>query len=366
MLPVRLRHPTRDGYFDDSVQITSPAPREEWRRVFDADADAVSTQSAAWLDCLCALRGWVDGSRFYQFPDGTRVVLPLARKKIGPLLLAEESWPAGWGYGGALVAGGRLTVRHAGFLLADLRNRPVARTALTPMPLSAGIWECAAPPEARRVAYETRLLDLRPGFTALWDREFRRQARNSVRKAQRCNLEIRREHGDAGVQTFDLLYRQSADRWARQRGYPRAAARFLDRRRNRTGQLAAVSGVLGDRCVIWSAHRAGEPVAVNVVLQSQRHCLGWLSAMNRELARLTLGTYLIQSLAIEDACRSGMAYFHMGESDPGSRAAHYKTYFGGVVLPYRAVRLERVPVTAAEQALRASATLARRWHRTGD
>jgi hypothetical protein len=83
--------------------------------------------------------------------------------------------------------------------------------------------------------------------------------------------------------------------------------------------------------------------------------------MNRDLARETLATYLLQSLAIEDACAAGARTFHMGESDTGSAVEQYKAYFGATPVDYRAVRLERLPLTAAERRLRGVAAAVTAW-----
>jgi Acetyltransferase (GNAT) domain len=335
--------------------IVSPAPRDIWRRTLAADPNAVATQTPEWLDCLCRARGYVDASRLYELPDGRIMVLPLAAKVLAGVRVAEESWPHGWGYGGAVVAGGEVTAADARLVLTDLARRRVVRSAVVPMPLVGGVWEQAAPRYAQRVPYLTQILNLEGGFDTVWSKRYRRQVRASVRKAERFSLEVRRDHGGNAVDVFAELHRQSVDRWARQRGQPLRVARLLARWRNFAGRVAAASAALGDACVIWSVFRAGEAVAVNVVLQFGQHNMGWLSVTNRELANETGATYLLHSRTIEDACRSGVRQFHLGESDPGSPVEHYKAQFGATPVKYQALRLERLPVTRAERRLRATA-----------
>lgn len=340
------------------VEVVSPAPRAVWRAVLAADPHAVATQSPEWLDCLAAFRGRTDASRLYLLPDGRRLVLPLAARVCAGVRVAEESPPYGWGYGGALVDGGRLTDDDRALVLADLAARPVLRAGLTPVPLAGAGWSAAAPPGTVRSRSVAHVVDLGEGFDRLWSHGFRRQARNSVRKAERCGLDVRREDGTTrdprGVAMFAQLYRQSVDRWAAQRRQPLPLARLLAARRDRPGQLAAAAAALGERCVVWSATRDGEPVAVNVVLQSDGHALGWLSAMDTAVARETLATYLLQSRAIEDAAGAGVRWFHMGESDPGSGSERFKQYFAAAPVEYETLRFERLPFTGAEAALRAA------------
>jgi hypothetical protein len=207
----------------------------------------------------------------------------------------------------------------------------------------------------------TQVLDLAGGFDTVWSTRYRKQVRNIVRKAERSSLDIRREHGGRAIEAFAELYRQSVDRWARLRGQPLPIARLLARRRDRAGQLAAAAAALGERCVIWSAYRAGEPVAVEVTLELGQHSIVWLSASNRDLAGPTGASYLLHSLAIQDACRTGTRYFYMGESNPGSGVEHFKAKFGATPLEYAALRFERLPITGAERRLRAAVEQLSTW-----
>jgi hypothetical protein len=348
--------------------ISTPLTRHVWREVLAADPDAVVTQSPDWMDCLAA-RGYSDASRLYVLRDGRRLVLPLAARRRAGVTLSEESWPYGWGYGGALVEGGGLTVADARLVLDDLRSRPAVLRSVVAMPLRGQAWDEAAGPRVGRVPYTSQVVDLAVGWDALWEKGFKRQARNSVRKAEKFALDVRREDGTTasgpdgrGLAVFRELYAQSVDRWAAQRGQPLPLARRLAARRDRPGQVAAVAAALGGKCVVWSVLRDGEPVAVNVVLQSGAtgdghgsHAIGWMCAMDTTgLARETLATYLLHSLAIQDACEHRIRWFHMGESDAGSGPEHFKRYFGAVPVEYAALRFERLPLSRAEHTARAA------------
>jgi Acetyltransferase (GNAT) domain len=354
--------------------VVSPVPRDVWREVLAADPDAVVTQSPQWADALTT-RGYTDASRLYELADGRRLVLPLAARRRAGVTVSEESWPYGWGYGGAVVEGGDLTAADARIVLDDLRRRPAVLRAVVPMPLRGGVWDEAAAElpggeDIQRVPYTSQVVDLDGGWDHLWEKGFKRQARNSVRKAERFELDVRREDGTAagpdgrGLAVFRELYAQSVDRWAAQNGQPLAVARRLAARRDRPGQVAAAAAALGEQCVVWSVLRDGVPVAANVVLmgasgatggqgESTGHAIGWMCAMDTTgIARETLATYLLHSLAIQDACEHGVRWFHMGESDAGSGPEHFKRYFGAVPVSYAALRFERLPLSRGEQAAR--------------
>ncbi|WP_067499394.1 GNAT family N-acetyltransferase [Actinoplanes sp. TFC3] len=333
--------------------VVTPAPRSVWEGALAADPDAVVTQSPQWLAGLSRARGYTDASRLYEFEDGTRIVVPLAARAWAGVPVAQESWPYGWGYGGALVAAGRMTDRHAGAMLADLARQPVLRTGVVPMPLASGLWEAGAPRGVHRVPYLTQILDLAGGFPAVWSQRYRTEVRRHVRRAGRVTLDVYRDHRH-GLAAFSVLHRLAVDRWARQRGQPLWAARLLARQRNADGELAAAAAALGESCVIWSAYWHGEPVAASVVLHRGRHALGWVSAAHRMLAKETSATYLLSSLAIETACAAGAGYFHLGESDPGSGVEAHKAQFGAEAVRYHALRWERLPLSAGERRLRSA------------
>jgi hypothetical protein len=337
-----------------ATRIVSPAPRDVWQRILAADPNAVATQTPEWVDGLCSARGYVDASRLYELPDGRSLILPLAAKTCSGVRITEESWPYGWGYGGALVAGGHLTVPDVRLMLADLARRPIIRAAVVPMPLTGTVWAAAAPRATHRVRYLTQVVDLDGGFDTVWSKRYKKETRWKVRKAKRSSLEIRRDHGGSALDVFAGLYRQAVDRWAHRSGHPLWVAHLLERRRDHAGRVAAASAALGEACVIWSAHRAGEPVAVAVVLQYGQHSMLWLAAVKRELARETMAGHLLQSMVIEDACKLGARYFHMGESEAGSGLEQYKASFGATPVEYQALRFERLPLTDAERRLRAT------------
>ncbi|WP_100499824.1 GNAT family N-acetyltransferase [Geodermatophilus chilensis] len=342
--------PARIGAGD--VSVTSPAPRAAWRAVLAADPAALPTQSPEWTDWLCRTRGYTDASRLYEFPGGRRLVLPLVARTAAGVPVTEESLPAGYGYGGALVDGGVLSPQEAGAVLADLARRPVLRASLTADPRTAAAWVAAAPPGTTLVPALAHVIDLDGGFDAVWSR-FRAGVRRSVRQAEKRGLVIRTGEDPAAAGIFAELNRRSVDRWAQMRGQPLWLARLVERRRDRAGQLVGALAELGPMAQVWAAELDGEPVAANAVLRCGTQTHGWMNAMDRELARRTRAGTLLQSLAIEDACRLGARWFQLGESDPGSGVAEFKEGFGGVPVEFSGLRIERLPVTAAERRLRA-------------
>jgi hypothetical protein len=199
------------------------------------------------------------------------------------------------------------------------------------------------------------VLDLEGGFDHVWSKRYRQGARRKVRRAEKQPLDVRRVRDGGLVDAFSELNRRSVERWARQRGHPLWAARLVERRRDRVGQLASALPALGATVTGWTAHLHGEPVAAYVALQHGEQAYFWMSAMDQSLAERTDAGALLQSLAIEEACAAVARWFHLGESDPGSGVAALKERFGATPVPWTAVHLERLPVTAAGHGIRALA-----------
>ena len=75
--------------------------------------------------------------------------------------------------------------------------------------------------------------------------------------------------------------------------------------------------------------------------------------MDKDLAGPTRANYLLQRLAIEDACQGRVpAVPHGRERRERQSLAQFKSRFGAVAQPYAEYRLERLPLTHAEQRLR--------------
>jgi hypothetical protein len=74
--------------------------------------------------------------------------------------------------------------------------------------------------------------------------------------------------------------------------------------------------------------------------------------MDKSAARGTGANELLHRLAIEEACKSGQRFYHMGDSTPASALARNKRGFGAKDEGYAGYRFERLPLTAADQFVR--------------
>jgi hypothetical protein len=323
-------------------RVVSPAPRDVWEAVLAESADASIYQTPGWLDCVCAAGGYEDASRLYETAGGRRLVVPMARRRGLPRLLElEASLPARWGYAG-ILAPDALLPSDVEAVVGDLRERRGLRTSLKPGPRAAAVWRSSAGDGCVGVTHTVHTLDLGAGFDGVWSKRFSSKTRTKVRKAERSGLEVSCDSSGRSVDAFYELYVKSIERWV-PGGGRLARRRWAVRNGEPAGKFRAVAERLGDACKIWVASVAGEPAAAIIVLKYGRHAMYWRAAMDKPLAGPTRANYLLQSLAIEDACRAGCELYHMGESSPS--IAEFKSAFGAVPEQYVEYRLERWPLT---------------------
>jgi hypothetical protein len=336
-----------------SLQVLSPAPREAWNELTRSDPHVLVSQTPRWTDIVCAIAGTQDASRLYEFGDGTRLVLPLVRSTRGPYT-QEASFPTAWGFGGLI--GAEPSPEHVRAVLEELRSHPVVRTRVRPDPLRGAVWSIAAPQDMTRIARRAHVLDVREGFGAVWHKRFTKRARNSVRRAERMGVDVELDTTGRLGTVFHTLYERSVARWARRQHEPLQLARWRARRREPLEKFTELPRRLGSAGRLWVAWADDRPAAAIFVLQdaNAHYTRG---AMDEELAGRTRANYLLQSIAIEDACRAGCDWFHMGDSGLSRGLAQFKEALGARPVDYAEYLLEKLPVTRLDNGAR---TLAKR------
>jgi Acetyltransferase (GNAT) domain len=326
--------------------------RHVWQDALPDDPSAVVFQTPEWLDCICAVSGHVDATRAYAAPDGRRLVLPLAQLgRLPPRARIAGSMPWGWGTGGLISTGRPLQPHDVAAVAADLAATGALRIAVRPGPAANDAWAAGVPPQVTRTQHMVQIVDLAGGFDRVSGR-FSASVRRACAKAERSGLDVECDDTGRLAGVFDSLYRASVARWAQhQRGGVRLAqwrARLREPRR----KFEVVSARMGPACRVWVASRAGAPAAAIIVLSHGEHSTYWRGAMDKEVEAGTRANDLLHRLAIEDACRSGRRFYHMGESAPGSSLARFKRGFGAAEHHYVGYRFERVPVTAIARQVR--------------
>jgi hypothetical protein len=258
----------------------------------------------------------------------------------------EASLPDGWGMGG--IVGADLDADVVAAVVADLRQRRDVFTRIRPDPLDADLW--AAVPGLVTKPRHAHVLDLREGLEAV-RRGLHRSARRNLRIAEAADLDVTCVADDHHLRAYYGLFELSVARWAESSREPLALARWRATRRDPIEKLATMAEHLGDRFRLWMAWQDGEPVAGSIVLHGNT-AHATRGAMDKEPAHRTRAMTLLDWLAIQDAVASGCPSYHFGESGTSGGLAAFKESFGARPVPYADLRIERLPITRLDGALR--------------
>ncbi len=329
------------------VKVVSPAPEERWQWIYDTDNNALPSLSPVWGKALVESGTHKDASRLYEFSDGTSAVMPLFSRNL-PFgsYFQRTSPPQAWGFGG-LVSDTVLTAKHVKSVLDDLSTLPVGQISIRPNPLQVEIWREAAEGNWLAIPRRAHVLDLEGGIEHVRLKCFNSSGRRHLRQAQKANIEIASGNSPSLVSEFHSLLLLSFDRWAHQQGEPSALARWRGLRRDPESKFQALARTIGKMFQIWIARVNGEPAAAILVIGGhQAHYTR--GAMNKDLAGPVAANYLLHSLAMEDACRRGCRYYHMGESGNSKSLSDFKEKFGAVPVDYLEFRHERLPISRTE------------------
>jgi hypothetical protein len=324
--------------------ITSPVPRDVWAAVLATDQAAVVSQSLAWRDAVLADGRYQDASQLYEFGSGRRIVLPLVRHRLLPGMVA--SWAGGWGVGGPIAEGGRVSPEEAAAVLAGAARRGGLAAQIQFRPEAGDAW-LGQPGRFTTEHLACHVLELDGGFGQVWQHRFRGTARTAVRKAERSGLEI--ETGTSGrfLPVFTELYEKSIRRWAEKQREPLWLSRWRTNRATSAQMMALVAWHFGADCEVWVARSLGIPVAAIIVLRSGGYAKYWRGAMDSALASPVRANDLLHRCAIESACEAGYRWYDMGYSRPGSALAAFKEKLGATQRSAFTLRAERIPAHAA-------------------
>ena len=330
-------------------RVVTPAPRNLWDTLLAADPASLVDQSPGWIDVMAATGPFRDASRLYELSDGRRYVLPLVRRRgvLGPAGV-ESGFPDGWGIGG-LVGPDRDDAAMAA-VLEDLVGRREVFTRLRPDPVDGERWQAIAPPGVVTRPRRAHVIDLRPGLDAL-RANLHKATRRNVVKGEKSGLHITNTATPEHLHAYYRLYELSLLRWAERSREPARLALWRGRRRDPLSKLETMAEVLGERFRLWLAWEDGRPIAGAIVLLGNT-AHGTRGAIDRERAAPTRASFLLEWLAIQEAAEAGCTSYHLGETGTSESLARFKEGFGGRSWAYHDVRIERLPVTQADLALR--------------
>jgi Acetyltransferase (GNAT) domain len=334
------------------MRVLAPAPRDEWRAVLAGDASALPEHAPEWVTALCDTGRYADASRYYVLDDGRQFVLPLVRRTgLRGLGGALASYPPAWGIGGLVGAG--LDPSAVSQVLKDLRGLRMQRISIRPDPTRWQQWANVVTDSVVAVPRRCHVIDLTDGPDAAWH-ALSKSARRGVRTAERAGVRVEVDRSGQLLEDYYRLYLLSVDRWAARQHEPRTLARLRARRRDPLSKLQALSRHLGKSLVITVAYIDAKPASGSVtVLGQTAHDIR--AAMDADLVGKTYAGDLVQWTTIALACDQGCSAFHLGESGRSVSLAQFKEKFGAQSVDYAELRLERLPYTRADSAIRSIA-----------
>lgn len=316
------------------------------------DPEAMPYQSPEWNNAICAEGRLRDISRYYQFEDGCQILVPLVTvTAIGPVDLVAGSYPDGCGMGGAVCCE-NTTNRHLREVLKDLMALRFLSIRIRPNPLQGKRWsEAAADLGLMTKPRRAHVIDLKDGFDHVYSKLFTKATRVSIRKAEREAVVVKSSSSGELIPLLHSLLETSVKRWAEQHNEPHWLAKFRFGRRDPIKKLYRIQEALGASCKVWAAWVNGQPVAASLVLMGKN-----VNDARGAIDRVALGTSrandLLQKLSIEDACRAGCRFYHLGESGNSASLSHFKERFGATHYDYSEIFIERFPISRAEYLLK--------------
>lgn len=331
------------------IRVVTPAPPGAWRAVIAGDPDALPEHGPAWVDAICQAGPFQDASRWYLFEDGREFVVPLVRR-TGPAGLGGWllSYPPAWGMGG--VVGSGLDAAALECILDDLEHGTAQRIWVRPDPLRSATWSAAIGDSVTKVDRRGHVIDLSGGVDAVWER-MHRAARKYVRRAERAGVRIEVDRSGTLLDTYYDLYLASVDRWAARQHEPLTLARWRARRRDPLDKLKIMADRLGNAFLLTMAYVDDEPAYGSIMLLGQAAHVT-RSAMDVDRVGSTKAGSLVQWNMLQLACQQGCRTYHLGESGQSRSLAQFKESFGAVGVDYAEYRIERLPYTRADHALR--------------
>lgn len=305
---------------------------EDWDAALEASGQPYrfSHRAAAGRAFEAAYPGYRFEPWHVRYADGVELLAPLVvvERRVRDLAV-RYGMPSGL-QGSPVAVAGQPAAEHVESLFGALGGQGA-------LVLHGG---ASGSPPGADTSSATHVLDLSPGFEALWTDAFSGKNRNSARKAERAGVEVGR---DDDVDGYYDLYAAATVTWGYDEPpYPREL----------------FSALLGAHdAELWTARLDDRMIAGAVVLAGSEDVLYWSGAMDAAHQPLAPSNAVIKAV-VESACERGLAYMDFGASAGLPGVAKFKESFGAQPRPYASL-------TLSSRRYRMTAWLARHVHREG-
>lgn len=165
---------------------------------------------------------------------------------------------------------------------------------------------------------DTFMLDTTRSFEEVWTKSFSKKVRNSVRKADKLGVVVRRENSWDSLKKYYSIYLETMHRIA---AMPHHYSLFKN-----------IRSFLGEKFQIWMAEYKGEPIAGLLTFTFNRRLHIWGNVSKEEYLYLAPNNALYCE-AIKRACEEDVDQVDFGSTPLGTTHYRFKEPWGGTPIP---------------------------------
>lgn len=288
------------------------AQNAAWERAYETAIERNFFVSPHWGRAVAAGYGIKPRVMLFKFPE-QQVLLPcFVNRKMHGILQGMRSM-APHHYGGFL-SDRPLNPSLVESIAQQLSRQWLLHTmvvAASPRGAIAG-WE-----RYQANTFASHVLDLSEGYAPIWGRAFDDKQRNSIRKACRSGLNVRKDNSAQGVASFYRLYLMSSERWELKNPEPR-------------GFFEALLDQSESSATLWLASKGSQDIAGIIIVNNGRDTAYYLAGASDADYWKYCPNNLLLSLSIEEACLRGFTQFDFLPSGRIPSVEKFKESFGAV------------------------------------
>lgn len=284
----------------------------DWQNAYDTAIERHFFLSPLWARSISNTFKMTPHAFLFQFPTQDVVLPCLVTGRLRGLLYRLAGMPLE-AYGGLLSN----TPIDANLMqgIADSLGRDwTLHTLYMTMLQSASIADWGG---HQIGTYAAEVLDLSGGYAEVWKHKFDKKQRESIRRAQRSGLELRKARSPEDLDSFYGLYSISQNRLGSKSQKPKV---LLER-------LLSGPEIMAE---LWMARKGVQDIAGIVVVNNGNDLVhAWLNGSNKDYWKYCPNN-LLYAMAIEEACERGFGRFDFMTSGQIKSLEQFKESFGAV------------------------------------
>jgi hypothetical protein len=317
------------------MRVIECPPQSLWDRVVSRSDWSTFFHTFTWAQIVIGtFPDYRVATKAFVLDDGAVAIVPMVAsyERNRYFRWCESMYPGG--YGGA-VAERTLTRDEIDSIFRRLTDRRTAYLHVMGNPFDHHDF----PPGFERSEEHTHVLDLTPGFDAIYA-SYRDGHKYSVKRARKLGVQVEIAATEADYRAYYESYLDNLKRWGDRTlvTYPYSLFKEIWRSRSENTKL-------------WIA-KVGEEVASGcLVFYHNRHVLYWHAATSERFFNHGAGPLLTTEI-LRDACQRGFAYYDFSPSGRLEGVERYKEGFGAKKLAFYSYIWQKNRLHEAYQRLR--------------